>query len=75
VEQGDRGEHGLLSELGVKKLERAHLRNLLALVEALLHDLDPLAHGAGTALVNEVARRSVSLCRRRGLPCDGSSRT
>jgi signal transduction histidine kinase len=43
---------GLLSELGVK-LERRTF-DLWPLVEALVHDLDPLAHGAGTRLVNEV---------------------
>jgi len=43
---------GLLSELGIK-LERRTF-DLWPLVEALLHDLDPLAHGAGTRLVNEV---------------------
>jgi len=42
----------LLSELGVK-LERRTF-DLWPLVEALVHDLDPLAHGAGTRLVNEV---------------------
>jgi signal transduction histidine kinase len=43
---------GLLSELGVK-LERRTF-DLWPLVEALVHDLDPLAHGAGTRLVNQV---------------------
>jgi len=43
---------GLLSELGIK-LERRTF-DLWPLVEALVHDLDPLAHGAGTRLVNEV---------------------
>jgi len=43
---------GLLSELGVK-LERRTF-DLWPLVEALMHDLGPLAHGAGTRLVNQV---------------------
>ena len=43
---------GLLSELGIK-LERRTF-DLWPLVEALVHDLDPLAHGAGTRLVNQV---------------------
>jgi len=43
---------GLLSELGIK-LERRTF-DLWPLVEALLQDLDPLAHGAGTRLVNQV---------------------
>lgn len=43
---------GLLSELGVK-LERRTF-DLWPLVEALVHDLDPLAHGAGTRLINQV---------------------
>ncbi|MEA3193444.1 MAG: hypothetical protein QOD26_1777 [Betaproteobacteria bacterium] len=43
---------GLISELGIK-LERRTF-DLWPLVEALVHDLDPLAHGAGTRLVNQV---------------------
>ena len=43
---------GLLSELGVK-LERRSF-DLWPLVEALLHDLAPVAHGAATRLINEV---------------------
>ena len=43
---------GLLSQLGIK-LERRTF-DLWPLVEALVHDLDPLAHGAGTRLVNQV---------------------
>jgi two-component system phosphate regulon sensor histidine kinase PhoR len=43
---------GLLSELGVK-LERRTF-DLWPLVEALRHDLDPIALGAGTRLVNQV---------------------
>ena len=43
---------GLLSELGIK-LERRTF-DLWPLVEALVHDLDPLAHNAGTRLVNQV---------------------
>jgi len=43
---------GPLSELGIK-LERRTF-DLWPLVEALVHDLDPLAHDAGTRLVNQV---------------------
>jgi len=43
---------GLLSELGIK-LERRTF-DLWPLVEALVHDLHPVAHAAGTRLVNEV---------------------
>ena len=43
---------GELSQLGIR-LERRQF-DLWPLVEALVHDLDPLAHGAGTRLVNEV---------------------
>ncbi len=43
---------GLLSELGIK-LERRTF-DLWPLVEALLHDLHPVAHAAGTRLLNEV---------------------
>ena len=43
---------GLLSQLGIK-LERRTF-DLWPLVEALMHDLDPLAKGAGTRLVNQV---------------------
>jgi signal transduction histidine kinase len=43
---------GLISQLGIK-LERRTF-DLWPLVEALVHDLDPLAHGAGTRLVNQV---------------------
>src|SRR6187549_1194437 len=43
---------GLLSELGIK-LERRTF-DLWPLVEALVHDLHPVAHAAGTRLLNEV---------------------
>ena len=43
---------GLLSELGIK-LERRTF-DLWPLVEALVHDLHPVAHAAGTLLLNEV---------------------
>ena len=43
---------GLLSELGIK-LERRTF-DLWPLVEALLHDLQPVAHASGTRLLNEV---------------------
>lgn len=43
---------GLLSELGIR-LERRSF-DLWPLVEALLHDLAPVAHGVATRLINEV---------------------
>src|SRR4029077_7109265 len=43
---------GLLSQLGIK-LERRTF-DLWPLAAALVTDLDPLAHGAGTRLVNQV---------------------
>jgi signal transduction histidine kinase len=43
---------GLLSELGIK-LERRTF-DLWPLVEALVHDLQPVAHAASTRLVNQV---------------------
>jgi len=43
---------GLLSELGIK-LERRTF-DLWPLVEALVHDLHPVAHAAGTRLLNQV---------------------
>jgi signal transduction histidine kinase len=43
---------GLLSELGIKLERRAF--DLWPLVEALVHDLHPVAHGASTRLVNQV---------------------
>ena len=43
---------GLMSELGIK-LERRTF-DLWPLVEALVHDLHPVAHAAGTRLLNQV---------------------
>lgn len=43
---------GLLSDLGIKLERRAF--DLWPLVEALVHDLDPVARAAGTRLVNHV---------------------
>jgi signal transduction histidine kinase len=43
---------GLLSELGIKLERRAF--DLWPLVEALVHDLDPIAHTASTRLLNQV---------------------